>query len=498
MTKDAESIEEKYERAMKDAISVNPAFSYQAKAQMAAMVEEIARSNENFATFLKWENSPERLGGFLAEEFHSTTFNMDSILKDRSFRAETGMDNNVIDNNNTQVDIAVADVGNILKTAQSKFMGDAGTTAKSHSTLNKDTLAPKYGNADIALSPSDQTAAVRKSALDNAARHERQAEQLAQSGGSPEVIRAHKAQAEAYRQTAGKVSDTVKHEDVTSTPLSKSEANALGKGDLKKLDEVRSDYQTRSTLQQMGKAAAGAAAMTAVVAGTVNSLRYLDLARQGKISSSEAVVKIVAETTAAAADSAVKASLITGANSTIIRVTSQTTTQLAKQGLKTMMRANAVSVGVVCAVNAVKDLVLLARGEITEEMFYERQGKGFLNTGAGTMGASLGAAIMPAIGGAVVLPALVGGLVGGVVASVAMDFAIEAGVEAPYQDLVSNATLLNESARLLTEVSQQIFDAQVNFERFLLADAALDEAFRKQTAAGAASADRMRLAIDKI
>ncbi len=62
---------------------------------MLGLVEEEMRSNEHINTFLQWETQPARLGGFIAEEWHSTTYNMDAIIKGKSARSQTGLDNAV-------------------------------------------------------------------------------------------------------------------------------------------------------------------------------------------------------------------------------------------------------------------------------------------------------------------------------------------------------------------------------------------------------------------
>ncbi len=67
----------------------------------------------------------------------------------------------------------------------------------------------------------------------------------------------------------------------------------------------------------MGNAAVGAAALSAVISGSINTVRYIQLAREGKISIEDATFKIVGETVASAADSAVKAASTTGLNSLI-------------------------------------------------------------------------------------------------------------------------------------------------------------------------------------
>lgn len=493
------SIEEKYEKAIRNAVPLNPVFPHNAKVQMATLIEEVGRSNAHVGQILSHNTTAAHRGGFAAEEFHATTFNMDSILKGRHFRAETGMDDHLIGNNDRISDIVIARDGRIEARVQSKFMGDAGTTANKHAAVDTTTLKPKYEGTDMALSPADQVEAVREHALERATKHDGKAFGGSLTHADHLATRGHQAKAEAYRQAAEKTSGRLEHEGVSSRELTKAEANTLGERDTSKLDAIRSEDKTNSTIQQMGRAATGAATMAAVIAGTVNTVRYLDQVRTGRLSPQEATIKIVAETGAAAVDSAIKASLTTGTHSMITRLTNHAAvTTLAQQSLGTMMRTNAVSAGVVCAVDAVKDLVLLAKGDITTAEFEERQGKGLLNTSAGVMGGTLGMAAMPALGTAVMLAPAVGALAGALVASVAMNFAIEAGIEAPYRELVGNTEALRDSARLLEDVSQEIFRGQVHFTAFLAMDADVDTATQSALADGAAGGAALAAAIDRI
>ena len=259
----------------------------------------------------------------------------------------------------------------------------------------------------------------------------------------------------------------------------------------------------------MGQAATGAAALSAVISGSINTVRYIQLAREGKITAEETTYKIIGETVASAADSAVKAASTTGLNSLMVRYGSRELAQeiLAKQGLKAMLKGNAITVGVVCAVDAVKDLVKLGTGSITKEQFYERQGKGLLMTSAGVVGGSFGAAA--ASGAAVALGAatgstalavasVVGGLSGGLIAGLAMTLAVENGIEKPYRDLVNNTQTLQSAAKELEKVSETALKSQVLFTRFIEINSQMDKAINKQLERIEAAGQRARDIINKI
>jgi hypothetical protein len=249
--------------------------------------------------------------------------------------------------------------------------------------------------------------------------------------------------------------------------------------------------------------------MSAVVSGSINTIRYIQLAREGKLTANEATLKIIGETVASAADSAVKASANVGVQSLMVRYGSEkaVTQILAKQGLKFMLKTNAVTVGVVCAVDAVKDLVRLGMGDINQAEFFERQGKGIMMTSSGVVGGSLGMAGATALAGALgasggtlamTAASVIGGLSGGMIAGLAMTLAIENGIEKPYRDLVRNTANLHATAAELERISQTVFMGQVLFTKYLEADAHLEQQLDAQSARTDAAGARALDAINKI
>jgi hypothetical protein len=299
------------------------------------------------------------------------------------------------------------------------------------------------------------------------------------------------AEIQAYEQTAAKSTDTLKDGKSSSTALSKADADKMGSGDKSRLEQIENTYKTKSTLKQMGNAAVGAAAMSAVVSGSMNTVRYIQLARDGKLTTEEATLKIIGETVAAAADSAVKASANAGVQSLLVRYGSRQAVVevLAKQGLKSMMKSSAVTVGVVCTIEAVKDLVRLGMGDISKENFFERQGKGFMMTSAGVVGGSLGmagasslAGALGAVTGTLAMSAatILGGLSGGMIAGLAMTLAIENGIEKPYRELVRDTTYMHKAVLELERVSQTVLKGQILFTKYLEMDEYLEQQLNTQ------------------
>lgn len=502
-----QSIEKKYEKAFEQAASLHPVFPNAAREQMAQMVEVIARGNENINNILSTNQSTAIKGGFIAEEFHAETFNLDAVLKGDNARAYTDRhaewsqhqwDGKPLTTNDVP-DVIVSRDRQVTTTGQSKYNYSPEETARQMSQTKDG--APKYEKVDQLIGPKDQVSPTGE--VVSVKEHtEAKAGTLKSTGGDS-------AEIQAYEQTAAKSTDTLKDGKSSSTSLSKADADAMGSGDTSKLRDIESRYQTKSTLKQMGNAAVGAAAMSAVVSGSMNTVRYIQLVREGRLTAEEATIKIVGETVAAAADSAVKASANAGVQGLMVRYGSEKAVAevLAKQGLKSMMKSNAVTIGVVCAVDAVKDLVRLGMGDMTKEEFFERQGKGLMTTSAGVVGGALGVAgatsFATAFGvasgtTAMTAASVIGGLSGGMIAGLAMTLAIENGIEKPYRDLVRNTQNLQAAAAELERVSQTVFKGQVLFTKYLEADfeldAALQDQFTRIDRAGARALD----AINKI
>lgn len=61
-----------------------------------------------------------------------------------------------------------------------------------------------------------------------------------------------------------------------------------------------------------------------------------------------------------------------------------------------------------------------------------------------------------------------------------MSFAIENGIERPYRDLVRNTRSLNEATSVLQQVSQNIFQGQVLFGKYLETDVAMEQELKSQ------------------
>lgn len=493
-----ETLESQYAKVFEQSSATHPIFPLAARYQMAQLVEAIARSKSNITQILSTSQTVPVKGGFLAEEFHAETFNLDAILKADKARAYTDRYDewNSLQWNgrnlsrNDVPDIAVTRDGNVSTTLQSKYNYSAETTAREMSQVKNG--HPKYGAVDSLLGPEDQVNRTYRSVpgetepvgTTTIGEHaQAKAEALIKEGGN-------EAEVQAYQQTAKKVTDTVRDGKSSSTSLTKGEADAMGAGDMTKLRKVEEQYQTRSTGGMMVGAAVGAAAMSAIVCGAVNTVRYIQLAREGKLTGEQAALKILGETAASAADSAVKASANTGVQSLLVRYGSEKASLqfLANQSFAGMLlRTNMATIGVVCVVDAVKDLVLLGTGKISKDTFFERQGKGILTTSAGTVGGTLGVAGATSFAGllgggstAMAAASLIGGLSGGIIGGLAMALAIENGIEKPYRDLVENTQNLRAAAEELDRVSQNIFMGQCYFNKYLQQDNALEEALNMQ------------------
>ncbi len=214
---------------------------------------------------------------------------------------------------------------------------------------------------------------------------------------------------------------------------------------------------------------AGAASMATVVCGAVAVVELVQEVREGKLTHGEAVAKILGELAASAAGAAIRASALSGEPGPLERHGSEerAVRMLAEQSLRNMLRTDVVTVGVVCIVDAVRDLVRFGTGDMSKEVFFERQGRGVLITSGGVVGGTLGmAGTMAFMGdrseGSAILSAacLVGGLSGAMIGGLAMSLAAENGIAEPCCDLVQNAPRLHAATEELVRASEDLFRGQ--------------------------------------
>lgn len=491
--RDEDRIEARFERALSGAGAGSPVFPAAARLEMARMVEQVALSDANVARIVATRQSVPIKAGFIAEEFHAGTFSIDAIRKDKPFRAMTehhdGWKDLGLRSNDPGTDIGVrGEDGALLHRSQSKYCG----TAKDSSTAARRTDPDgrhHYGEEDSILFSSDQLPGVK--------RDSRRAE-LKNKGTRPD-------QARAARNVRRKASDRLEHGGASSTPLSSRDAKRIardGRAGRRVREEAQAAPQTASTLQSMGRAAAGAAAISAVASGALNTLACLRQVRDGRMTESDAVLKIMGETAAAATDSALKAAAATGAESALVRYGSREAAKsLAKQGLRGLARTNAVTVGVVCAIDAIKDLVSVASGKMDGRTFADRNSKNLVQTSAGVWGASVAAAACPSGGlavGGLALGPIAAGVAGAAIVGMAVDFAVENHIERPYRELLENTERTRESARLFREAARDVLEGQAAFTAFLGETARKDAEFDVAVAGANTAGWDMSKAIDAV
>ncbi|WP_281072729.1 hypothetical protein [Succinivibrio dextrinosolvens] len=470
MTNKKNEKKDKVTESFKRASEINPTRTYFAKEQMAQLLEEHFKSQDIIKSKISTKQDYENKGGFCADELTTHQYNNEAILngtKQRAsndnrpewFNLETNQGN--LKKNDPCVDVVTYDpkTNKVISSTQVKAYRTARETAQELAELvnNK----PKYNNADKYKVPEDQYKEIIEYAKNK----------------YEELKIKNPAKAEAYKQIYEKT------EPING--FSKEDLNNLGKGDTSKLEKLDKQTQNQSTLQQMGKAAAEAAAVTSIVSGVINSITYIQMANEGKISQEDAFYKILGETAASAADSAVKASIQTGVNSMLTRSASKEAVAelLTEQGLKSMLKSNIVTVVVVSAVEALKDIVRLGCGEITEKEFYERQGKTLVSTSAGLFGGSIGTSAAMTTAQSIGLASgslsyysltLAGGLTGALIAGLAMSLAIESGVEQPYKDLLRNTYSIKKTAETLINTSKSIYLGQQLMEQFVIKNSELN------------------------
>jgi hypothetical protein len=505
-------IEENYEKAFSQLGELQTVFPLNAKLEMSKMAEQIARTDKILNNkIINTQQNIDIKGGYAAEEVFAESYNLGAILKGKESRAltsryeewrpKTGLNGNdqVADIAGVNKDVFSGNEVNadVIYKGQSKFCDRAETTAGPYNGMAqvKDGR-PKYQDADAYLGPKDQ--------INPTDGMTTSVKELAEARAYATEKRGDMPQAEALRDVAKKATDKVEFDEASGKGFTKNEANEIAGGTQEGKNvrkEYQDEYQTASTIKNMKQAAVGAAAISAVASGVFNSLTYIKMVREGKMTESEAVVKVIGETVASSADSAIKASANVGVQSMMVRygtkeVTRKMSEELAKNGLRSMARTNAVTVGVICAVDLVKDLVKLGVGSINGQEFEERQGKNVLNTSSGVMGGAVGYEIGAAIG--IAGMGLAGGIAGGLIAGLAMQFAIENHLEKPYRELVSNTAALASSMRVFEQVSRDIVRGQVAFGVFLEEEGLTNRQFKEQMNAVSNTGSAMKSAIDKL
>lgn len=410
-------------------ITINPTYGVNASGQMSNMVFEINQANQIMEQITKTAQSDAVKGGFAAETWHTETFNLDAILKDKSVRAFTdNYQNSPLIKNDMVNDIVVMDNGQQVYGAQVKYYKDGDATHKAFREM-RDGVA-KYKDSDAFLAPSDQLNDVKASAHRAELRNQEIRPEVAQSA----------------QDVANKATDKIQVDGVESQALTKKQAEQLGTGkesgrDFRK--DMQDKFLKKSTVQQSIKAAGSAALITTVIAGSINTFRYLRLAKEGKMTADEATFTIIQNTAIAAGDSALKA----GASAAVISQLARNYPQLfAGSIFKRTLSSSVVAGATVCVIDVVKNCVLFSMGKINAKQLEERTGKGIFQTGAGSLGASIGATI-GSVGGPIGM--IVGGLVGGMITTLAGDIALDNHIEKPFRQNLANTQNLVEAGNMM-------------------------------------------------
>ncbi|MGK3130901.1 hypothetical protein ACCW76_17035 [Pantoea sp. C8B4] len=407
-----------HKKAITQSISLCPIWPMQASEKIGRMVGEINQANSIMSTISSTAQNNAIKGGFAAETWHAESFNLDAILKDKDICAFTDQFKKTPLLKNHQVhDIVVMKGDEQVLGAQLKYFQNADKTQNAFRST-KDGVH-QYQHSDVFIGPADQIEDIKASAQRTALKNQQT---------RPEVS---EAAAKVRDNTAG----SIEAEGVSSTPLSKRDAESVGSGtpagkDLHK--NMQDGYLNKATIQQSVRAAGSAAMITTVIAGSINTFQYIRQVKNGEITSEQATIQILQNTVIAAGDSALKAGV---ANASVSIAARSMPGLFAGTVFKRSMANGGVAGAAVCAVDVVQNVVLFAAGKISAQELESRVGKNLFQTGAGVTGASVGAAV-GALGGPV--GALVGSLIGGVITTLAMNIAIDNHIEKNFQLTLAN------------------------------------------------------------
>ena len=233
----------------------------------------------------------------------------------------------------------------------------------------------------------------------------------------------------------------------------------------------------------------GAAAVSAIISGAANSMQYFDLVRKGDMTPREALGKIIGETVASAADSALKAAGSAGLQIIGERYGSEDNAlkALAGQGVEILME-KLPSSGGAALTDGIARALTFAQGE-TPEAPIPWQIEQALPNGADIL--SLARKFMgiaekifkgkfpPVIKGFPLNPAA---LVAAAAIAAATNIAVKNCIERPYQDILRNTETLGEAAAELARVAGRMRGAQALFAKCLESDARMETELQCQMA----------------
>jgi hypothetical protein len=447
-------------RVLSHLTAANAAWPEASHSQMMKMVEDIANRNEHIQHIVGNNQSIPVKGGFVLEEIQSETFNLGSILQNRTARALTDRDVNwPLGANHPVSDVVVMDNGQIVHSSQTKLYETAHKTANAMREVRTDG-SQHYNGADSFIGPSDQVNPVDGSMSIS--------DELRKTGLKNAETRPTVADAADYVDK--RVTDHLESKGIEAQPVTRAEYHDVAK-DNTDGQEFRRTYQDnfmdQSTLQQMQKAAVGAVAISAVIVGTLSTMQYLKLVKEGKITKGEAVKGIIKTTAAASADSALKAAAATGAVSVVTKLVPEI---VAQQAVKGMLVRGGIAGVAICAVDAIECMVMVAAGKMTPAQMETRVGKNVLQTAGGVIGSSIGVSIAASLGATVGFAPVLAGIAGALVFGVAVTIAIENGIEKPYKEVMANTAALALTGEVMKDCSEAMAYGQKAFVGFLIMD----------------------------
>jgi hypothetical protein len=471
--------------------AANMAYPESAARQMGDMVAETLRRDDAYRSILGGAQPIASKAGQVAEQLHAESFNLEAMLQDKTARALTDRDpawsQTPYSVNDPVADIAIVDNGEVVHNSQVKYYKDPQATANAMREVRPDG-SQHYHDADSFVGPSDQ---VHPTDGSPGIKDELRKTRLKNEQTRPAV-------ATAAKNVEERVSDRLEHDGARSRPLSREEARRAasdGPEGTKLRRDIEDTYLDRSTLQQMRNAAVGAAAISAVMAGTVGTIQYLKLVKEGKITPEEAILGILKGTAMASADSALKAAAAAGTVSVVTRLTAGA---LATQSVGGLLARGGIAGAAVCAVDLVQCMVMVAAGRMSPQELETRFGKNILQTSGGVAGSTIGVSVAAALGATVGLAPVLAGIAGGLIVGLAVTIAVENGIEKPYREVMNNTASLAAAGAAMQQCSEAMAMGQRAFCGFLVMDRNVDEMTSRQITRIDQAGENMLKAIRKL
>ena len=332
--------------------------------------------------------------GHLFEVIEATKFNMDSAIKSSDLKAFV---TDAEGRPHAAADVEIRIYDTVLREAQLKSYKNAPESlfAQSHD---------KYSGMQR-VSPSDQFERMKE---------------LAQKRIDTGTLKAAD-----YKDTVKNLESGLKHNNVSSSGTTRSEADLAAKNHKK----YAADFKLKATVNETSRNMAYAAAAGGVIGGAISITRNIISVKTGETTTQEATLNIVKDIGSTSARSALTAGV-----TTIIKNTAL------DNGLGVLAKSNVATAVAVTTINVSKSIIKYTRGELTLEEMTLEMGKNGAQSVSGLYFGIAGGVVGGPVG------VLVGSMAGYMIANISYQTVVDA---------IQSAKLANEQYEKLKPIYEE-------------------------------------------